>query len=95
MVIDIQAIETRHKALRREACESADGWDLARSGWDESGDYVVVLCPKCEKRTAAWYDRSDGLPESVMDNCDNCDEEFELKVEWEVDVHISHVEFAE
>ncbi len=93
-VIDIDTINERISRRRREACDSADGWDLARSGWDDVGDYIVVLCPKCEKRTAARYDRSDGLPESVEDNCDNCDEEFELKVEWEVDVHIVGVEFA-
>jgi hypothetical protein len=91
----VEAINERIAQRRREACEKADAWDMSNHGWNDDGDYIVVLCPKCKKRTAARYDRSDGLPESVEDNCDNCEEEFELKVEWEIDVRITHVEFAQ
>jgi hypothetical protein len=93
-VIDIGAINERTKQRRREACENADGWDLAHHGWSDGDDcYIVVLCPACQQRTAAWYDASDGLPASIADNCDHCDKEFELKVQWETVSNIIDVEF--
>lgn len=93
-VIDIEAINERTKQQRREACENADGWDLTCQGWAETDDYIVVLCPKCEKRTAAWYNRPDGIPKSITDNCDNCDHVFELEVEWETVTNIVDIEIV-